>query len=69
MTDKTIVYQDKAGEWRWKRVAANGRIIADSGEGYSRLSDAERAASRAFLAPDEPDGDESEVENSGGDGG
>ena len=61
--DKTIIYQDKAGEWRWKRVAPNGDIIADSGEGYSRLSDAERAASRAFLAPDGPD-DEGEDEAS-----
>jgi len=56
---KTVVYQDAAGQWRWKRVAGNGEIIADSGESYTRLSDAERAASRAFLAPDEPD-DESE---------
>lgn len=59
--DKTIIYQDKAGEWRWKRVAANGEIIADSGEGYTRLSDAERAASRAFLAPDGPDDETPEV--------
>jgi hypothetical protein len=29
------VYQDKAGEWRWRLVASNGNIIADSGEGYS----------------------------------
>ncbi len=62
MSDKTVVYQDKAGEWRWKRVAGNGEIIADSAEGYTRMADAERAASRAFMAPDEPGeagGDES----------
>jgi uncharacterized protein YegP (UPF0339 family) len=53
--DKTIVFQDKAGGWRWKRVAPNGEIIATSGESYTRLSDAERAASRAFLAPDGAD--------------
>jgi uncharacterized protein YegP (UPF0339 family) len=57
MSDKTVIYQDKAGEWRWKRIAGNGEIIADSGEGYTRLSDAERAASRAFLAPDGPEED------------
>jgi uncharacterized protein YegP (UPF0339 family) len=28
-------YKDKKGEWRWRLVASNGRIIADSGEGYS----------------------------------
>jgi uncharacterized protein YegP (UPF0339 family) len=29
------VFQDNAGEWRWRLVATNGNIIADSGEGYS----------------------------------
>lgn len=53
MADKTVVYQDKAGAWRWKRVAGNGRIIASSGESFTRLADAERAASRAFMGPDE----------------
>jgi uncharacterized protein YegP (UPF0339 family) len=28
------VYRDAAGEWRWRLVSGNGRIIADSGEGY-----------------------------------
>lgn len=28
------VYEDSAGEWRWRLVASNGNIIADSGEGY-----------------------------------
>jgi uncharacterized protein YegP (UPF0339 family) len=28
------VYKDGAGEWRWRLKAANGRVIADSGEGY-----------------------------------
>jgi uncharacterized protein YegP (UPF0339 family) len=29
------VYRDSADEWRWRLVASNGNIIADSGEGYS----------------------------------
>lgn len=33
------VYRDAAGEWRWSRVAANGTIVADSGEGYVRRID------------------------------
>jgi len=37
------VYEDQAGEWRWRLVAANGRIVADSGEGYSSRSGARRA--------------------------
>jgi len=37
MTD--IYYQDTKGEWRWRLKAANGRILADSGEGYKNVSD------------------------------
>lgn len=33
-------YLDAKGEWRWRIKAANGRIVADSGEGYERLRDA-----------------------------
>ncbi|QLG62430.1 HVO_2922 family protein [Halorarum salinum] len=29
------VYEDRVGEWRWRLVHDNGRIIADSGEGYA----------------------------------
>jgi len=29
------VYTDDAGEWRWRLLARNGKIIADSAEGYS----------------------------------
>ena len=28
-------YKDRKDEWRWRLIASNGRIIADSGEGYS----------------------------------
>jgi len=28
------VFRDNADEWRWRLVATNGNIIADSGEGY-----------------------------------
>ena len=40
------IYQDAAGEWRWRLVAANGRIVGDSGEGYATSSNARRAARR-----------------------
>jgi len=29
------VYEDQAGQWRWRLVHRNGNIIADSGEGYA----------------------------------
>jgi uncharacterized protein YegP (UPF0339 family) len=57
---KTVIYVDSRGEWRWKRVARNGEIIA-VGEGHTRRADAERAAGEAF-----PDDEEApEVEPSG----
>jgi uncharacterized protein YegP (UPF0339 family) len=43
--DKVIVYQSLDG-WRYRRVAANGRIVEDSGEAYTRRHDAKRAAVR-----------------------
>lgn len=36
------VYQDRADEWRWRLVATNGNIIADSGEGYQSKQGAKR---------------------------
>jgi uncharacterized protein YegP (UPF0339 family) len=32
---KFIYYKDLVGMWRWRLVSRNGKIIADSGEGYS----------------------------------
>lgn len=40
---KYCTYEDTAGEWRWRLKAANGRIIAVSGEGYVRKADCEAA--------------------------
>ncbi|WP_436926557.1 HVO_2922 family protein [Halosimplex amylolyticum] len=36
------VFRDSADEWRWRLVAANGNIIADSGEGYQSKQGVER---------------------------
>lgn len=33
------VYQDGKSEWRWRVVAGNGKVVADSGEGYQRKGD------------------------------
>lgn len=59
------VYADKAGGWRWRLRTANGRIIADSAEAYTRERDAWRAISTVIVTveqvgrlairdPDEP---------------
>lgn len=44
---KFEVYEDKAGEFRWRLKAGNGRTVGDSGEGYDSRSNARRAAERA----------------------
>ena len=36
-------YVDAQGNWRWRLIAANGRIIADSGEGYLHERDCDHA--------------------------
>jgi uncharacterized protein YegP (UPF0339 family) len=40
---KFYIYRDAKGEYRWRLRAGNGRIIADSGEGYERKIDCERS--------------------------
>lgn len=37
--DKWHFYRDKKNEWRWKRVARNGRTIGSSSEGYKNRTD------------------------------
>lgn len=39
-------YEDRAGLWRWRLIAPNNRIIADSGEGYASRRNAVRASGR-----------------------
>jgi uncharacterized protein YegP (UPF0339 family) len=38
------VYRDLAGEYRWRIIAGNGRIVATSGEAFDSKSNAKRAA-------------------------
>lgn len=40
------VYQDSRSEFRWRIVSHNGKIVADSGEGYTRRAGAERAVEK-----------------------
>jgi uncharacterized protein YegP (UPF0339 family) len=45
-SDKWDVYQDKRGEWRWRRAATNGEITGASSEGYVNKSDCKSNAQR-----------------------
>ena len=42
MTGYYDLYRDSRLQWRWRYIASNGRIIADSAEGYVNRADAER---------------------------
>ncbi|WP_338739479.1 HVO_2922 family protein [Haloplanus salilacus] len=47
------VYEDNAGEYRWRLLGGDGSIVADSGEGYDSKSGAEDALSSVReYAPD-----------------
>ncbi len=37
------VYSDAVGDWRWRLRAGNGRIVADSAEGYASRRNVFRA--------------------------
>lgn len=39
MNDKWEFYQDTKKEWRWSRIAPNGKIVGASTEGYINKSD------------------------------
>jgi uncharacterized protein YegP (UPF0339 family) len=46
MTDRVEVFEDKAGQWRWRRRSRNGEVLSQ-GESHTREADARRAAERA----------------------
>jgi len=51
MTEKkevVHVFRDADRDWRWNVRAANGNIIADSGEGYRNLAHAKQMAEQLF---------------------
>lgn len=43
-------YIDAAGDHRWRAVAKNGRIVADSAEGYRNASDMDAMINKLFGA-------------------
>ena len=55
-TAKLQIYRDARREWRWRLRASNGRIVADSGEGYRRRASVYEAVKRvrSILAGDLP---------------
>lgn len=51
-TDRIEVYRTTVRrKWRWRYVAANGNILADSGQGYTRRIDCLAGASAVTGVP------------------
>lgn len=46
---KLDIYKDSRGEWRWRLRARNGKIVADSGEGYKTTAGVRKAVRRLAL--------------------
>ena len=40
---KFSIYTDTAGQHRWHALSKNGRVVADSGEGYASKGNATKA--------------------------
>lgn len=47
-------YEDQAGEWRWRAIARNGKVVADGAEGYATKRNANRALTGFQAALREP---------------
>lgn len=43
---KFCFYVDQKGEHRWRALSRNGRIVADSGEGYSSKGNVTKALNK-----------------------
>jgi uncharacterized protein YegP (UPF0339 family) len=37
------IYQDNAGQWRWRLRATNGQLLANGGEGFASRSNVLRS--------------------------
>lgn len=42
------LYKDNSLQWRWRCKAKNGKIVADSGEGYENWQDCLQMTMRLF---------------------
>ena len=65
-TDTITIYEDDAGLTRWRWRASNGKILADSGQGYVNERGAVAVASRLGAALGVPVIDERNAPPKGG---
>ena len=56
-TARFEIHKDKKGEYRWRLFAKNGRIVADSGEGYVTKAACAKAKNRLWAVVFDTEGD------------
>ena len=44
--DKVDLYKDNQGEWRWRQIAPNGKVVGGSTQGYKNKQDCIENANR-----------------------
>ncbi len=49
-----VKYRDTVHQWRWRLVASNNKIVANSGEGYWNESDCDHAINLVKLSYGSP---------------
>jgi len=49
-----FIYKDQAGEYRWRYQAVNGKVLADSGEGYKTKKDCRHGMDRVRASGTDP---------------
>ena len=52
------VFKDPSGQWRWHLIASNGKVIAESGEGYRLKRDCLAAIEAGFARMEAAERDE-----------
>jgi len=48
--EKVAIYKDESGDWRWKALSANNRIVASAGEGLRNRMYARKVAHDLYPA-------------------
>lgn len=51
MQHRVIIYGTADDQWRWRRVASNGRIVADGAESYHNVADCQDMAVKVNAQP------------------
>lgn len=54
-TPKIKIYRDHDGFYRWRLLGANGKILADGGEGYVSKYSCEKAVDRFVQSAQDAD--------------